>query len=309
MAPTMNQSPVSHTLPPEKTSEEAAPAPARPRSPLSYAEIKSKLDGMAYYLGEHRKVRATIEKMAELRLIVDNPELIHSQIASKPEEQDQDWRFALTYFATDVLSGRTDFVDQLDKESWLELEHVPLEDVKRLNAYHISLTDGRANDPAVCYREACEGLRAALLSPYMKYAARDFAPVRDFLKDRYSAGESFPKSSKGSDNAEALKRQTAEVLYQRRSQTQESKTATRDKDWGDACEYLSLFYGNVIGAVEAAPEERRKDHMTQALEAFRKPWRDYGLVNCLEAAIAIYFFDPKVVAQACHDKDDENDIL
>lgn len=299
MAPTTTHSPSAPApLQAENAREGAATVVARPRSPLPYPKVKSKLDVMAYYLGQNRKVRATIEKMAELRLIVDNPGLIHAQIISKVEEQDQDWRFALVYFATDVLSGRTDFVDQLDKESWLLLERVSIEEVKRINAYHISLTDGRASDPAGCYREACGALRAAFLSPYMKYAAGDFAPVRDFLQDRYRAGSSFPKTSDGSDAVKALKRQKAEALYRRRSQTSEGQTATPDKDWSDACEYLSLFYDNVIGAVEDSAPGKRLEHMKLALQAFRKPWLDFGLVNCLEAAIAIYFFDPKLV-EAC----------
>lgn len=266
-----------------------SPETTKRRTRLPYSVIRGDLNLAAYNIGAKRKMRVVTERIKELRGIEENPGGIHSVIASSREEQDEDWRFALVYFASDVLSGRTDFANQLSSESWRELERVSLEEVKRLNAYHISLTDSRRSDPTGCYLKACAELNAAVLCPDMKSAPLAFPEVREFLKTEYSCGESFPRFSTGNPAAEGLKAGKAETLYQTRNARGGRGTAA--DDWKCACEYLSVFCDNVIDAIEGE-EKKAELSMRRVLSAFQEPWRGISLVNCFEAAVAIYFFPP-----------------
>lgn len=303
-----SQSPTDVIQPQEKARPLRSAGPCsvqtEPVTLVPYSVIEQDLKKKAYQLGAERKFRIVTDKIKELRGIAADLGRIHSKMTSSDAERLEDWRLALTYFAADVLAGRTDLI-QLDDRSWSELERVGLEEVKRLNAFHYSLTDAHGRDTVGCYLAACDELRVAMLNPDMKFAAADFDVIRNFLLSNRGCGESFLRA--GNDAAEALKASKAIVLCeQRRIRSRDVLSHSEAEDWYKASEYVDLFYGNVLDAVEGSDTKIKRSKMKMGLSAFRNPWRDSGLVNCFEAAIAIYFFDPELVKKCCVD---ENDLL
>lgn len=249
---------------------------------IPYKEILNRIRMTAYNIGLQRKEQVIRARIRELEEVRDDRGRIHSVLASSREERDEDWRLAMVHFAADVLALRTSLAHQLEAQSWLELARVPIEDVKRLDAYYV-WEDAPGREPGDCYLDACDRLRTALLDPRSKASAEDLSAFREFM-------------SKGTTE---VVRSKAHLRWLAR--VRHSEAGNEYSDWREAETHVKLFYGNLVAAVEGSQKSTR-----QALTALGPPWRDRGLVSCLEAAIAIHFFVPKLVEASF---DSTSDIL
>jgi hypothetical protein len=253
---------------------------ARPCGVIPYDEILNGVRKTAYHLGLERKEQVIRRRIRELEEIRDDRGRIHRVLASSPEEREEDWRLAMVHFAADVLALRTSFVYQLDDRSWTELARIGLEDVKRLDAYYQWEDTGRL--PRTCYLDACEQLRSAVLASSAKAPAADFAALYAFLGEGGSSGR-----------AEVLR---AKAHLRWLTRVRRGQPGSAETDWHDAAEHARRFYDNLEGAIQGSGAGQERC-LRQALAALREPWREQGMVSCLEAAIAISFFDPTLTAK------------
>lgn len=274
---------------------------SRERAEIPYSQIRSEIAVLAYSIGQDRKLSSLRRKIKELERERNR---IHSEFPSSPEMERQDWHDATVYFAANVLSGRLDLAYQLGADSYRRLEQVFLDEVKQLNAYYI--WQGRGNGWGLSEKEedylnVCEHLRKMLLDEDIKAPPADFSDVRSYLIKNYlnNKDKSFPAGCLGSEAAEELKRSKAQRIGE--SKSRDSVQSSWEENWKEAEKHAVLFYDNVIDAFEGQPEKIEK-----VLQAFHEPWRRYGVINCLEAAIAIYFFDTDLIRKYCKS---ENDII
>ena len=272
---------------------------SRERQVIRYSQIKKDIATHAYYIGQDRKLFSFERKIAELK---QNRNRIFGEFPSTPDEEQQDWLKARTYFASNVLSGKPDLVYQLNEESYKELEQVYLEDMKEIQAYHIWQQKG--SPIAQNYLEACEQIRKRLLNKEIKTPEADFTELRLYLSKKYLTGpaNSFPATSYGSESVQQLKQNKAQRIWEVLLKT--GAASSPESDWKKAVEHAALYYDNIVGAIEG-----NKVCVKNVLKSFVEPWRSYRVVNCFEAAIAIYFIKPELIQDCCNNGMTLNDII
>lgn len=267
---------------------------SRKRLDVPYS-TDSYINTIANGIGENRKLSDLKRWIQELE---QRRNRINMEIPSSPEEKEQDWSDATVYFSTRVLADRLDLISELNiKSSCSQLEKVFLDKVKRMNAYHEWQYRGEGWGLLAMegdYRNACDELHQKLLNPNIKATASDFKDVREYLSDNYHIDN---KSFLNSEKTKKLIQQKAYRIWQSKSFPAQSEK----NDWEIAEKYVKCFYTNIIEAIEGQSKEKRKQSIENVLKALSKYGRKYDITNCLEAAIAIYFFDPKLCSGSKND--------
>jgi hypothetical protein len=170
------------------------------------------------------------------------------------------------YFASEVLDGRINFVDQLHEQGFEHLEKVWFGDVIKMKAYFRWVDRGRNSKQSdeerlKDYFYACHYYRWRLLDERSKYGPEYFKIVDAYIQNV----------------ADGVKKKLA-------SGKCEEKRAER---------YVVNFYYNIGPAVLRGDEESKKSVVEAILES-EGPSSPSSIMNALEAAIAIYFLrDPK----------------
>jgi len=205
---------------------------------------------------------------------------------STPEEVLDDYFHAELIFALEVLEGSI-HLRRLGPKSYGRLEQQWLSDVKRTKAYLLwEEQEPERRHPDDYYFEACRNLRSGLIKEGLKASAQDFSALEEYLKSRYldESGRFDP----GKPDAHALLRRKAHRIYEVGS------GAGADIDWSHACDYAWLYYDNIIPAVKKQ-DEASTLAVLKAFEFSRAPENRYLIINCFEAALAIYFLGPDAV--------------
>ena len=173
-----------------------------------------------------------------------------------------------------LLSSSLDFANKVPSGSYRYLEEVWLRDVIRMKAYFRYIdkasatvqTDDEARDD---YFRACNYYRYLLIYG-QKSLAVEFVPANIYLRERFfdDAGERLD------DN------KVSALIDNKATQDHIAKEAVT--------EFVYKFYGNLIPAITTG-DKRARDAVQEAIVLSEGPNSRSSIMNCFEAAIAIYF--------------------
>ncbi len=206
-----------------------------------------------------------------------------------PGAQNQDWFDAFLHLAASVIDGGIRLPD-VGNESYGRLEEVWLKDAKQLKAYFVWKT--RDMDADWCYYEACREIRNRLLYRNFQASRADFERPRGYIESRYLSadGKSLDEGKKACrDLLQAKAYRIWEVT---------GKVHGAEYNWECARRYVIAFYENIVPAVTDDDPER----VRSVIEAFRyskDPVNRFLVINCFEAALAVYFLNPDTVRRHC----------
>jgi hypothetical protein len=210
-------------------------------------------------------------------------------IISTPAEEFLDWQSSRLLFGCQILDGTIDFANQTVWKLYALLEDLWLNDVKQYLAYFIWKNKGGSWEPEQRlnnYYLACEYLRLGLAEkPEIKGSRRDFGELRTYLDHRYLSAGKFD-----------LSKPSAKTMIDKKAYQIMATTGQTDslKNWMRAEQYARLFYNNIIPAV--LDEDRTNTQMVlEALQLREAPESCFLIINCFEAALAIYFLNPDIV--------------
>jgi hypothetical protein len=250
---------------------------------LTDSDVVGRIESLAFHRSNARKLRKVIDR--PIRALFRYAQRTRS---STLEEDHEDWIHGERIFALEVLEGNV-HLRRLDPSSYHRLEMQWLSEVKCTKAYLLWEPDEGSSAPRHAddyYFAACEGFRQALVRSELKAAAERFGPFEKYLTTHYldAAGKLDP-SKKDTD---AMLTRKAYRIYE---VTGERNPET---NWQHACAYARMYYDNILKAVK----EHDPESTLAVLEAFqysRAAENRYLVINCLEAAIAVYFLDPGVI--------------
>lgn len=194
---------------------------------------------------------------------------------------------ARVYLSRDVLStAMSDLIEILPTNVLNYLEDVWFRDVMRLEAY--LRWEQRGADPdspadlrTADHRNPLEMYRRILADQSIKREPKEFVGMRDHIIIKYMQ-----------DNAEILNPDKRAKLVARKAEAlamSAKKRASPYKDWCDAAAYVDIFYNNIIPAVMRGDEPASQAVREAILRSEGKNSR-LSIMNCLEAAICMYFF-------------------
>jgi hypothetical protein len=198
-----------------------------------------------------------------------------------------DRHHAEVYFASEVLSAEISFPHELSPDSYPRLEHIWLEEVKTIRAYHIWEERGRIWDPLQeksDYFLESERLIQLLGNPSIKVPPNVFAPIADYIE--------YYARIRLLDEPEYQVRN----LVARKAQRVASTVCwLRDEEiFGHVVNYVKDFYGNIIPAI-IDKEEKAIEAVLRAFVRSQTHGSQRPIINCFEAAIAIFFLDATAV--------------
>jgi hypothetical protein len=272
-----------------------------PRMPIwpmpSKTEVQSEED-LPNWFKERARMHWRVRKLyALLRRPDQSIEGLFGMLPSTDLEMVQDWITAALIFAMEVLAGEIHLTRTLRPRSYGNLEGEWLSDVKRTKAYLMwercvleQQRDRQAWSPDDFYFEVCKQLRERLAPGKDKAEPVDFAPIRDYLREHYL--DAVDKLAPHREDSDRLLRAKAHQIFAA------GAGQGADADWYHACAYARMFYDNIIPAVEAKSQEERAETTLLVLKAFqysKAPENRYLIINCFEAAVAIYFLDAEIV--------------
>ncbi|HEY0079448.1 MAG TPA: hypothetical protein VGB73_12615 [Pyrinomonadaceae bacterium] len=255
-------------------------APQRPTRVLLEEEIFKLLKDKSYNVYKYRKVGDWLRKVDEL--------LKEKQGGGG---EDEDWFVANVDFMMQILLGQIDFARQLKSSSYRRMEEYWLRHVKELRAYHISLNaenEADRYDAERHYYQACDEIRGMLVNDFIKASPKLFEEAKAYLKSEYLTGGKINPSKNG--RAQALIAGKAFDLS-RSPATSDEKT-----NWKRSETYVRMFYENIIPAVEEDDDESTL-LVLKALQFSGDLNMRYRIVNCFEAALAIYFLNPNKIRE------------
>jgi hypothetical protein len=269
--------------------------------PVLSTPIKKKLhtdEDVAAWLQDQAHLQSTLRKMnAMLKAPAAEPQVSFTSpfdgIRSSYAEITEDWLGAALIFALKVLEGEIHLTRRLQPASYWRLEDIWLSEVKRTKAFLNwernliqKLPESRQWSPDDYYFEACRRLRKRLADEEHKARAADFALVREYIRDRYLDNDG--NFSPGTDKSEKLLRAKAQQIFE------VTGGQGAGADWHHACTYSRMFYENIITAVEAKDEESTLV-VLKAFQYSKAPEHRYLIINCFEAAVALYFLDAEII--------------
>jgi hypothetical protein len=236
----------------------------------------------------------------------------------KPSSQldmDWDWRQAETLFASDVLDGFPNFAGRIGSASYGLLEEVWLKDVKQIRAYFIWKKRGAPypGQEREDYDFACDHIRRLLTDRSGKRSIKarpsEFGEAKAYIEQRYLTNGRVVHegASEKAAAARVLIARKAERIHERRKQTESkySECAENDlRNWIWAELYVKMFYENIVPAVM----ENGKENVLAVLKAFqysKAPENCWWVINCFEAALAIYFLNANTIQELWKDSDSE----
>lgn len=259
--------------------------------PVTDEDVRAYLKSKANDVAQARKLTQLFWRWAELK---SHPERIHAEIHSKNEEMDEDWYWANVFFAARVLEGEIRFPYRIGPELYGLLEKVWLEDVKRLKAYLLWERDGCHWQPdggAKYFFQAADSLRETALSTRLKASLNSFSRAETYVEQSYlSEGAINPLRDSSAHDLIARKADRIWLKGPRRR--------TAEADWADAQRYVRGFYDHILPAVRQA-DAAHIAGVAEALCSAHRGKMPCDIVNCLEAALVIYYVDPARLRSAC----------
>jgi hypothetical protein len=205
-----------------------------------------------------------------------------------------DWCSAETYFASDILRILDDMARQSSAACYTCLEHVWLDQAKRLRAYLI-WNESRKKPPAppdyCCYLAACQELNDTFRNKRIKAGLPEFLPIAKYLADNYLHRG---KLDCGKQTARGLVERKARRIWKSLGKPKNRDT----ENWRDAVYYVQTFYENIGPAIETKDPEAVKA-ILRAMQLGDGEGYRYHIMDCFEAALVIYFLDPDAVDNAC----------
>lgn len=212
---------------------------------------------------------------------------------STAEEKNTDREQAEIRFADEVLEGRISLATNVPTAGYALLADCWLNTVKRHRAYFLwrqhEASENSWDEKRYYYR-VCEYLRQRLVDRSIKAQPEQFGKIGDFLEASYLTNGRLDREK---DKTRALLGAKAGRIWLRTGARQQT-VAEQSRDWHDAEVYSRLFYDNIIGAVE----DRDSDKILAVLKALQfTPDFHTGhyVINCFEAAIALYFLDAEII--------------
>lgn len=177
------------------------------------------------------------------------------------------------------------------------MEELWLQEVKSLRAYFIGLNKGGGFSATSDenYLDACKQLNKILINPNIKASKVEFGKVKHYLEEHYLINNKINIASNFVSGK--LISRKAKRIYERIGEESDMK------GWASAETFVRMFYENIIPAVM----EKDRERTLSVLKAF---WGDSNrnkfsiivvssIVNCFEAALAIYFLDPDIIRSLC----------
>jgi hypothetical protein len=239
-------------------------------------------------------IRQVAQRLSDLRRLTDYESEHRRRLASirdswsSEEDMALDWRNACEFMALKIIEGDEIDLTQLAPASYPVLEDSWLQRIKQFKAYYIWEANGLGNDHAD-YFEASNEIRRQLFERD-KLPIKDFAAIRTYIRNCYLKTGS-------TDKLDDHKQDTLRMIKKKAHRIHE---LTHDHDasanWYRARLYVTLFYENIIGAVES--HAHRLEKTLKVLRAFqfsKSPRNRYWIVNAFEAAIAISFLDKDTI--------------
>ena len=203
-------------------------------------------------------------------------------------DPDRDWHDAEIYLAADVLEGKIRFDTALESPSYWRLENIWLNEVVRLRAYHIWETRGRpmgmGGDKAD-YFEECQRCIQLLVTPGLKAPLDRFQETKTYLLTRYLQTGTLD-----------IRHGMANSLFQTKMSRLSSHAQDADGNSlpNHVAEYLHGYYDNIVAAVENICTAATQN-VLNSLHRSQEHDSQCSIMNCFEAAIAIYFLPRDVI--------------
>lgn len=208
------------------------------------------------------------------------------------DTQSIDWHFSEVYLASEFLDGTLNFARQIDASSYWRLENIWMDEVIRLKAYHTWERLGKrwgGDAGRSDYYEESERYHQLLANPVIKATATYFQPLREYISSHYlHEGKLNLRSSR------------VKTLINRKFKRirQSVNVGTDEEVRHHVVKYVTAFYENVIPAVEERSDSEKKSNIRATLSSFATSQAHpclCSVIDCFEAAIAIYFIDASVV--------------
>jgi hypothetical protein len=207
---------------------------------------------------------------------------------SSEEDMALDWRNACDFMALKIIEGNEIDLAHLLPASYPVLEDSWLQRVKEIKAYHIWEKNGSGNHYAD-YLQASSEIRGYLFERD-KLPIDNFAAISSYIRKSYLKAGSADKLDDHKQDTHRMLKRKAHQIYE----------LTHDHDssanWYRARLYATLFYENIIGAVESDADRLEKTlKVLRAFQFSKSPRNRYWIVNAFEAAIAISFLDKDTI--------------
>ncbi|NOU16672.1 MAG: hypothetical protein HOO91_03850 [Bacteroidales bacterium] len=234
--------------------------------------LNSYVKAYAYLLSKLRKVEKVFADQEHLHRLIES-------ISSTEREMLDDWNRATSFVVLEILSGKIPF-NQVQPESYPILESVWEKDIKLLKAYFVWFNN-KTGDADSNYFKASQEIRKLLFIP-SDYSLHDFDKIKNYLNDRYLGKDGkIDETKQSTHDLIACK---AERIYHTTGNTNSIE------NWFRAKLYVKFFYENIIPAI-VNNESDKINYILKAFEFSKSPNNRFLIINCFEAAIAIYFIN------------------
>ena len=251
--------------------------PAKGVSRITDIDLHRAIEIKALDLSRTRKAQALIRQYGPAHV-----DRFFDDIPSTPGEIQADWRQACLLYV-DGFTVRAFEIQDVEPDCYRFLEGVWVDELKELLAYYKWLKGGIDWTTDVIrerqYFEACEELQNRLVNPACKAVASDSA-VKQYLNNTY-----FRDGILGGEKTEGLI----------------ARKAARLSPGSRHCakELVQTFYGNIIRAIDGAPDAARK--VLKAIQHGGSSPTEPDIVSGFEALLAVLFLDPAIVKRSWED--------
>ncbi|NTU43042.1 MAG: hypothetical protein HGA78_08315 [Nitrospirales bacterium] len=256
--------------------------------------------GTVSYDELHKWIKDAARKISRLRKLEQFDRIgvqYLDSIPTPPAEKDTDWYNGVSFLMSKILDGTIRF-DEIDEKSYELLEKTYLQTVKKFKAYCSWATATGAGgsywgETDKYYFTACKEIAQLMGRTDLKSKSNDFDNLKSYIENKCLTDGKFDVSQQKIKDLIAIK---ADRIHQN------TRSEDNDKNWFNAERYVKMFYGNILPAVgtkdEEKDEDKDKEKILTVLKAFQfseAPENRFGIVNCFEVALAIYFLDAAII--------------
>lgn len=227
-------------------------------------------------------LRRIVQKYVPLDLFED---------PSSRMEMVQDWRNAEVDLVIEILDGNINFAHNISEQSYSMVENLWIDEVKQAKAKRLldQLSRKLPEDSQACYFQVCEVYRQSLKGGDIKESPAYFKNARAYLERRYLVSvENFGIDSTN-DGIKHLIIKKAERICQ-----VTGGVSNHMECWHHAKMYVEMFYQNIVAAIVNQSMDATLAVLT-AFEYSKRPEHRFKIINCFEAALAIYFLQPNLI--------------
>lgn len=262
-----------------------------------YKKSKSTSETLKEFIKKHSYMFFRERVLSEARV---NPERLIARYISTESDQNNDLITSKRFLAHEILVGNINFAYELKQKHYREyLEKIWLKDVKELMAYFnwTKRRDGfitEEGDAFSDYEKACKEIRSQLVKQDIKASASDFIEIKNYLETLY-----LDRNGK----VDITKSDVHELIIKKRDRICETTGKTnKDENWYRAESYVRFFYENIISAV-MKKDEKNIAKVLKAFQFSKAQENRFLIINCFEAAIAIYFLDKEIIENLWNNPD------